>query len=87
MTVPEIDQAATDHDSEAVSAATKAALASDVPIADVAESIVAYVEQSLLANDPGSADLVLFHAVHDGVPPHALFTEIKRMARTPKETT
>ena len=83
--VPEIDRAVAGHDMELMRAVTRAALVSGVASADVAESIVAYADDRLLAGDLGLVDLCMFHAVHDGVPPSALFTEIKKLARKPKE--
>jgi hypothetical protein len=84
--VPEIDQAAAGHDTELMRAVTRAALVSGVAAADVAESVVAYADERLLAGDVSVVDMCMFHAVHDGVPPSALFSEIKKLARKPKET-
>jgi len=65
--------------------ATRAAVVSGTPAAVVAESIVAYAEERSLAGDSRAVGMAMFHAVHDGVPPEALFEEVKRMARIPKE--
>jgi hypothetical protein len=83
--VPQIEQAGAAHDVAALRAATKTALESGVDPADVAESIVAYADERLLAGDVSVVDMCMFHAVHDGVPPSALFSEIKKLARKPKE--
>jgi len=83
--VPEIEEALATHDLTALRAATQAAVTGGASMSDIAESIVAYSEERLLAGDTRSVDMCMFHAVHDGVPPSALFTEIKRMARIPKE--
>lgn len=83
--VPDVDRALRGHKTPETRAATKQALEAGVPAADVAETIVAYSDERLIAGDTRFVDETMFDAVHDGVPPHVLFTEIKRMARKPKD--
>lgn len=73
------------HDESAMRVATKAALAEGTPSDDVAESIVAHADVQLLAGNTAEVDRLMFNAVHDGVPAHKLFEQIKAIARKPKE--
>lgn len=82
--VPEVDEALRTHKHPDIRAATRAALEAGTEVSDVAESIVDYSEDRLIAGDTMFVDEAMFNAVHDGVPPHVLFTEIKKRARKVK---
>jgi hypothetical protein len=77
---PEIEAVPDKHNEAARRAATRAALANGAPADDVAESLVAWSDEQLLAGNRAAVDACMFDAVHDGVPPSVLFEQIKRHA-------
>jgi len=77
---PEIEAVPDKHDERALRAATKAALAGGASAQDVAESLVVWSDEQLLAGNRATVDACMFNAVHDGVPPSVLFEQIKQHA-------
>ena len=77
---PEVEAVEDKHNERALRAATKAALTGGTSAQDVAESLVAWADEQLLAGNTAAVDLCMFNAVHDGVPPSVLFEQIKQHA-------
>jgi hypothetical protein len=73
-----------EHDTFARRRLTRDAVEAGAPLHELAAEVVAYADDMILRGMTDRADEVIWQAVHDGVPPHRLFVEIKRLA-APRE--
>lgn len=77
--VTELEQIFQEHETYRRRRRTRDAVDAGVPLDEIAAVVVAYTNDMILRGATSKADEVIWQAVHDGVPPHKLFIEIKRL--------
>lgn len=78
--VVELEAVIGEHETIRRRRSTRDAVKSGAPMHEIAATVVAYANDMILRGATSKADEVIWQAVHDGVPPHQLFIEIKRLA-------